>query len=190
MCPERDVIVDVGADHGYVAQRLGGIATERQPHRRGKTSGPWVIADGLMPFKGVEVAIVAGMGAQKISDILNAGAPVPTVIVHATDSPAKLRLFLAAAGWVIKDEALAPEGRAFAEIIRAERGHETHQELTLAFGPILTQTRGPHHLAHFSFQLRRWQDIAQAASPFDPGRTRKAMERVAFLTQLVAQLSA
>ena len=86
MCPDVPCIIDVGADHGYVAERLGAIASERMPHRRGTTPVPWVVADGLKPYKRADAAIIAGMGASKIIDIVSHAPEIPTLILHATDN--------------------------------------------------------------------------------------------------------
>ncbi|HHO52798.1 MAG TPA: hypothetical protein ENK18_18465 [Deltaproteobacteria bacterium] len=164
LCPEAEVIVDVGADHGHVARMVGGIATERQPHRAGRPDVPWVIADGLRPFSRVDVAIIAGMGARTIASILEAGPTPPIVVLHAPDDPVTLRRWLAASGWRIDAEALAPEAGRFAEVIRATRGHEPATGPTLDFGPRLLRSDDPWLQDHLAQLLGYHQRLAEATA--------------------------
>ncbi|MFK7931623.1 MAG: tRNA (adenine(22)-N(1))-methyltransferase TrmK, partial [Myxococcota bacterium] len=122
LVPRGRHVIDVGADHGMVADSIGAIATERMPHRRGSAAdrtGPagltWVIADGLAPFRTVDVAIIAGMGSKTIEGILTRGPTPTTLIAHAPDDPQRLRKWLASHGWRIDSERPAPEGHRLAE---------------------------------------------------------------------------
>src|SRR5690606_9372760 len=132
LVPPAPLIVDVGADHGHVAHRVGAVATERRPHRAGRGDVPWVVADGLAPFRHVPVAVIAGMGAQTIEGILTRGPRPDVLVAHAADDPPRLRAWLAAHGWRIDAEALAPEGNRWAEVLRAVPGVEPATGFTLA----------------------------------------------------------
>ncbi len=127
--------MDVGADHGRIARAIGAIATERLPHRIAGP-GPYVVADGLKPFKNVNTVVVAGMGALRIAAILEGHRPACAVL-HAQDDPIVLRRWLARNGWSIVRERLAPEARGFAELIHAEPGDEPSQGAALDLGPQL-----------------------------------------------------
>lgn len=129
-------IVDVGADHGIVARAVGGVPTERLP-RRAAGPGPYVIADGLAPFRDVGTAVIAGMGARRISEILDGHRP-KMLVLHAQDDPIVLRRWLAAHGWRIEREVLAPEAGGYAEIIRAVPGDEATTGAILDLGPRLS----------------------------------------------------
>lgn len=137
-------VVDVGADHAEVAARLGAWAVERLPHRRSGSPVPWVISDGLAAFRAVGTAIIAGMGADRILGILDRGPQPEVAVVHAVDDPGRLRRGLVARGWRIDAEALSPDGRAFAELIRVRRGHDPHTDDLIELGPLLL--RGEHPL--------------------------------------------
>lgn len=173
--------VDVGADHGRVAAAIGAIATERRPHRRA-AGGRWVIADGLAPFRAVGTAVIAGMGARTIARILGGGTPVACAVLHAQDEPRWLRSWLAANGWRIVDEALAPEARGFAEVIRAEPGHEPTQGLLLEYGPVLLASADPLLAAHLDRELTRLRGLTLADLPAGPRAA--LLERVGFLTSV------
>lgn len=187
LCPENTLVIDVGADHGYVAQALGGIATERQPHRiRGRRETvPWVIADGLTPFRSVPVAVIAGMGAHTIAHILNRGPRPQVVVLHAQDDPSRLRNYLAANGWRIEAEALAEEAGRHAEIIRAVAGTETATGLRLAFGPALLRDGHPLLRDHLNHLHRWWSSLAEQTQDRAPKRWAQAAARVRFLGEML-----
>lgn len=181
LCPEGEVIVDVGADHGHVAAAVGAIATERQPHRAGRSDVRWVIADGLRPFRRVDVAIIAGMGAHTIASILEAGPTPAVAVLHAPDDPIALRRWLASHGWRIEAEALAPEARRFAEVIRAVPGQETAEGMELDFGPRLLRSDDPWLLAHLEQLIGYHGGLAEATADRAPDIAVVASARATFL---------
>jgi tRNA A22 N-methylase len=186
LCPPADLVVDVGADHGHVAAALGAIAVERRPHRAGRRDVPWVIADGLAPFRHVPVAVVAGMGAETIEGILARGPRPDVLVAHAPDDPPRLRRWLAAHGWRLDAEALAPEGRRFAEIVRAVPGDETATGLELDFGPRLLAGDDPWLRPHLEHHHRYFAELAARTATAAPERSADAARRAAFLADRLA----
>lgn len=179
--PGATLVVDVGADHGHVAQAVGAIAVERQPHRRGRAAVPWVIADGLAPFRHVPVAILAGIGARTIAKILGA-APKPDVaILHAPDDPTWLRPWLAEHGWRIDGELLATEGARFAEILRVVPGVEPTAGLTLRHGPHLLAGDHPLRAAWLASKLEALRRLRADLGEADPARAAQVEDELAFL---------
>lgn len=183
-------IVDVGADHGHVAAASGAVATERLPHRRGREDVPWVVADGLRPFRRVGVAIVTGMGAHTILGILD-DAPRPRwAVLHAPDDPTTLRRGLVARGWRIDAEALAPETRRHAEILRVTTGEEDATGLRLDIGPRWLEGDDPHAVAHAGHEWRHWSRLAAQVAGHDPERARYAAARAARLADALTRWGA
>jgi len=187
LCPVDQTIIDVGADHGYVAETLNGIATERQPHRiRRPHVVSWVVADGLAPFRRVPVAVIAGMGAHTIAKILSRGPRPEVAVLHAADDPVRLRHYLSANDWRIDAEALAPEAGAYAQILRAVPGTEQASGLHLEFGPRLLENGHPLLRAHLT-QLRRWwRQLATQTERTAPERHGQAAARVRFIDEYAA----
>jgi len=155
------VRVDVGADHGRIAQRIGAIATERMPHRRGRASVPWVIADGLRPFARVDGAVIAGMGARTIARILEAGPTPGWAVLHAQDDPVALRHWLRDHGFAIERESLAEEAGRFAEICLVRPGVETASGRWLSFGPRLLRHGHPRLVEHLTELCAYYEGLAQ-----------------------------
>ncbi len=180
-------VVDVGADHGRVAARLGAIATERRPHRRSNLDVRWVVADGLAPFRHVGTAVIAGMGWATIARILSGPTPVRAAVLHADDDPPALRLWLAANGWRIDAEVLAPvsrrAGAGIAEIVRAFPGHEPAIGLELHYGPRLLESADPRLGAHLATARRRWERVIVACGPTALAVAADAERHVAFLRE-------
>jgi tRNA A22 N-methylase len=184
MCPPGRVRVDVGADHGYVARALGAFATERAPHRiAGRDPLPWIVADGLKPFRHVDVAIIAGMGANTIARILQAGPRPGAAVLHAQDDPVALRLWLADHGWRIEEERLAREAGRFAEVIRVIPGQETAAGYELCFGPALLRGEDPLLLEHLT-ELWQWhQGLASKTALSAPEKSLEFASRARFLEE-------
>ncbi len=184
---ENEFRVDVGADHGWVARQLGAFAVERLPHRRAGP-GQWVIADGLSAFADVDLAVIAGMGARRIAKILDGPCRPRVVIAAPQDDPPWLRTWLAARGWRIDAEAVAPEAGGYAEILRLVDGVETASGVTLRLGPRLLDLTNREQL-----ELRvLWAEhravgcdrIAGLAPPGSPAYTEAKENALAFRTFL------
>ena len=185
MCPRGGFIVDVGADHGHVAHAVGAVAVEKHPRRMGRSDVPWVVADGLSCFRGVDVAIIAGMGALTIAGILERGPAPAEAIVHAPDDPPTLRLLLDQLGWQIVNERLAPEARRFAEVLHIRHGRNEATGLPLELGPVLLDGPDPllqPHLTH----LRSWyRGLADATRGRDLEKHQWADERAHFVSEVM-----
>jgi tRNA A22 N-methylase len=193
MCPPGRIRVDVGADHGYVARALGAFATERAPHRIASRPGSgeqgWIVADGLRPFRHVDVAIIAGMGAHTIARILEAGPRPGAAVLHAQDDPVMLRLWLAGHGWRIEEERLAREAGRFAEVMRVVPGDETATGYELAFGPRLLQSDDPLLLEHLT-ELREWnRALAERTALSAPDKSLEFSRRAQFLEERMGNVS-
>jgi len=176
-------VVDVGADHGRLAALVNGIATERMPHRRLPGATPtWVIADGLRPFRRVDVALIAGMGAHRIASILSA-SPQPTVavVVQPNDKPPTMRRWLADNSYRIDAEGIAKERGRIYEIIRAIPGTETSSGLTLDYGPAMLDHGHPLLVLLLDKHIRRLEAISAATSNSDPSAFARAQEHLTFL---------
>ena len=184
----RGVVVDVGCDHGIIAAALGAIGVERRSRRlpaRGDV--PLVVADGLKPFARVDLAVICGMGPSAILEILAAGPRPAAAVAHSPQHAASLRRGLAAAGWRIDAERLAPEGGRYAEVMRLLPGEEAAEGYELAFGPRLLDGGDPHLLAH-ARQLRGWHaGLATSVPPSAPIASSSA-GWVAWLDALIERL--
>jgi tRNA A22 N-methylase len=139
----------------------------------------WVIADGLMPFREVDVAVIAGMGALSIAGILARGPRPGVVIAHCPDDPSLLRRWLASHGWRIDAEGLAREAGRFAEVIRAMPGIERSTGFELDFGPLLQAD--PLWDNHVEQLLGFWRDIAAKTEGKAAEKHADAVARVAWL---------
>jgi tRNA (adenine22-N1)-methyltransferase len=189
LCPPGEVVVDVGADHGHVARAVGGIATERLPERIAlRGAERWVVADGLRPFRRVDVAIVAGMGAKTIARILSEGPRPSRAVLHAQDDPPALRRWLAANGWRIVREGLAREAGRYAEVSVVEPGEERATGFALDYGPRLLADGDPLLADHLG-QVAGWLAGLLRATEGRPAPRRQEWEdRLAFVRSAAERL--
>jgi len=185
--PYSDPIIDVGCDHGYIASAVHAIGSERAPNRLPNArSGQYVVADGLLPYSHVGMAIITGLGAREIARILDNGPTPEQAVLHAPDRPHWLRAWLADHGYRITHERLAPEARGFAEVMRVCRGVEPTRGHPLWFGPQLRND--PHVVAHVQKQLLRWRHIRQEVGESDLERSAEVAAWLTFLEALLMSL--
>ncbi len=186
LVPPGRTVVEVGCDHGHTAAALGAIGTERRVHRLPRRSDlRLVVADGLRPFRKVEVAVIAGIGAAQIARVLDLGPRPDVAILHAPDRPATLRRWCAEHGWRIEAERLAHEGRRFAEVMRVVPGQEPHEGLTLAFGPRLIDD--PLLLPHTRQLHGYWSSVLERVRDHSPGKAAEARSWLSFLEAVLAE---
>jgi tRNA A22 N-methylase len=189
LCPREPLpIVDVGADHGYVAEQLGAIAVETEAYRCRNPRVRWVVADGLSAFETVGVAVITGMGARTIAGILDRGPRPAVAVVHAPDDPPLLRRLLKAQGWRIEAELLAPEARRYAEILRVVPGDEPSEGFVLDYGPCLLREGGPLVREHLGMLVDRFTRIAFAARGHDDAKAQDQLDRARFLADRLGEL--
>ncbi len=173
LVPTGRLVVEVGCDHGHTAALLGAIGTERMPHRLPRRGDlRLVVADGLRPFRRVEVAVIAGIGAWQIGRILREGPRPDVAVLHAPDRPSWLRRWCAENGWRIDAERLVPEGNRFAEVMRVVPGREPHRGLELAFGPLLG--REPLVAQHIHQLEGYWAGVLARVADHSPTKAEEA----------------
>jgi tRNA A22 N-methylase len=179
------VIVDVGADHGHLAAALGAIAVERDAGRPGVgTRTPWVLADGLAPFRHVDVAVLAGLGARTIAAVLRRGPRPDVVVAQAPDDPPRLRRLLAADGWRVDTETLARERHRIVEITRFVPGTETTPEPWLGLGPRLLTLHHPLRDAWMTQERTRRERLLNDLGDHDPRRAETVRAELDALTRV------
>ena len=152
-------------------------------HEMGKSANKWVVADGMTPFRHVGTAIIAGIGARTIIDIIEAGPRPKSLLLHTPDDPPVLRRYLASHGWHIDCERLAREGRRIAEVICASEGEERAEGLILDYGPRLLEQRDPLLIEHLDKLVARWQRIAHSTANRAIEAHEHALAQIGFLNQ-------
>jgi len=173
-----EVVIDVGCDHGKVARALGAIGVERQPARLPAHDGPFVVADGLAPFRRVDVAVIAGIGPATLLGILRRGPRPRTLVAHCPVGMDRLRQGLADLGYRIDAEGLAREGSRIAEVLRAVEGAESAEGFALWFGPRLAGH--PLLEEHRVLRIAHYEALRLRAPP----ATRARQQAVAWLEWL------
>ncbi len=171
MVPKADVIADIGCDHGKAAVSLikKNIAQQvictdisgkslDKAKKLVKSSGyaeKVSLREGnglaVLNEKEADIAVVAGMGAELIIDILDADkAKAPdTLVLSCNTGSGLLRQWLGNNGYVIQDESLVFENRHFYPVILAVKGKAQElSEMQIEFGPVLLEKK-PKTLKHY-----------------------------------------
>jgi tRNA (adenine22-N1)-methyltransferase len=158
---------DIGSDHGYVlleALQKGyikkGIASDLrvEPLLQAEKNlenqdAKTILSDGFLNIhESFDCAIIAGMGAYLIGDILN-HAPKDdiTYILQANDKPEILRTYLMEHGFMIADEFVVRD-RFFYVILKVKRGMMSLSSQDLILGPFLKHK--PEAIPYFERKIQ------------------------------------
>ncbi|MDI3298480.1 MAG: class I SAM-dependent methyltransferase [Bacillota bacterium] len=215
--PER-VVADVGTDHALlpvylvstgIAPRAIAVELRRGPLDRALRNvqsfglaGQVELRQGdgleaLAPGE-AEVVVIAGLGGDRIVEILEAHpdvrGSVPCWVFQPMSHAGTLRRWLVAHGYRLADEELVAEGERIYEVIRAEPGREPPQEaLVMEIGPRLWERRDPLLVPLLRRRLEEVEArLAHLASRPEAGAgARSGLERLANrLGEMLAELGA
>ena len=145
-------VLDIGTDHGFVLEKAfekgyiqKGIASDlrEQPLESAKNNlknypVTFVISDGFLAIKeDYDLAIIAGMGAHLIKDIMNQAPKKDiTYILQANDKIDVLREYLMHHGFSIIDEYLVKD-KFYYVILKVKRGQSKLTKEDILLGPVL-----------------------------------------------------
>ncbi|MGM7702027.1 tRNA (adenine(22)-N(1))-methyltransferase [Pseudalkalibacillus sp. Hm43] len=214
--PEGATIADIGSDHAYLPCYGVQKGIIRHAVAGEVNKGPFDSAlsqvkalgledqievrmgDGLEVISANEVSVVviAGMGGQLISNILNRGKDrlpgVERLVLQPNMGAKFIREWLEANGWVLVAESILEEDEKIYEILVAERSHN-HEKLTEAeklLGPFLMQEKSETFKKKWKREKNNWERIAtqlQQAIPSDEITERKneLEKKIKFVTEAI-----
>ena len=171
-----DRVLDIGTDHGLVLLKAfekgyikEAIATDlrEKPLKQAEKNlknypVTYILSDGFLAVKNpFDLAIIAGMGAYLIADIMNQAPKGNHVyILQANDKIEILREYLGSHGFKIIDEYLVHD-RFFYVILKVTRGVMLLNEEDLYLGPILKNK--PEALEYYARKAHQIEKILPSA---------------------------
>lgn len=215
LLPEGKAFIDIGSDHALLPVTMvasgrapWAIASDRRPgplaaaHRTLALHdlGAQVIlrlADGLAGFEAgeVEVAVVAGMGPERMASILAADperlASLTRLILQPTFGAWHTRRWLHGAGWTLVDERMVEERGRFYTALAAERrpaGPPRFSDADQRFGPFLRRRRGALFERSLVAELRRCDAVLAGLRAAPLPDARRLAEVAAIRSLLLAEL--
>ena len=148
---ERMCLTDISAPSLDKARKL--IALLGLEEKTG-----FYVGDGALALQEkVDAAVIAGMGGETISEILEnsdgrlAGA---RLILQPNVAAPQLRRSLNACGWMVVNEALVRDGRRIYVIIEALPGEQTLTAIEYEVGPVLLKNKTQELADYTAFRLR------------------------------------
>lgn len=147
--PACSVFADVGCDHGLVSEYVAKnrlaktiLACDISEKCLKKAKAllceydnvSYHVADGLKGVQKVDVAVICGMGAKTIVDILSALDYKPYLILGAQKNIETLRLWLCKNGYAIDKDFVIEEDGIYYDIICAKEGKSEIDEVGAYYG--------------------------------------------------------
>lgn len=193
-----NIVVDVGCDHGYVANYLvennlshlvyatdisgpSLMKNKEFAYNRGNDQKVIsVLGDGLQPLKDKEFngIIIAGMGGDLIIKILDEAKDFiedKTLVLQPMTAKRDLRIYLYENGFSIIREELVRDGDKFYEIIKAQNGKVQKPKWDFYFGENLIEEKNPVLKEYLEFLIKKTNGFIQNASK---SKSLKAQERI------------
>lgn len=148
---ERMCLTDISAPSLDKARKL--IALLGLEEKTG-----FYVGDGALALQEkVDAAVIAGMGGETISEILeNSDGRLDgaRLILQPNVAAPQLRRCLNARGWKIVNEALVRDGRRIYVIIEAHPGDQVLSEVEYEVGPVLLKNKTQELADYTAFRLR------------------------------------
>lgn len=193
-----DTVLDIGSDHGYVLEEAFkrgyikyGIATDvrKMPLERSmKTLKNYpikgILSDGFLAIKEpFDCAVIAGMGAQLIADIMT-HAPLHEAdyILQANDKHKALRERINALGFKIIDEFIVHD-KFYYLVMIVRRGSEVLTEKDFYLGPILQAKK--EAIPYYERRIELFEKIMKTA---DQDRINELKEEYHYLKMHVENM--
>lgn len=195
-------IVDVGTDHGYIPIYLLKNNTIKNAVASDINFGPLKKAELNIAFENlesfiqcrlggglstvsvgeVEVAVIAGMGGNLITEILSKNLEVFKVLKYAVlqpvQNPEVVRQFIYEKGYKILDEDICYEDNKFYEIIVVAYDEEIniHQPIYYEISKILLDRKNPILARYIDYKLTKYKNICDNIRRSSDSGAIKAME--------------
>lgn len=179
--PNTANVIDVAADHGYVAITLSKINNQRKiiasdialgPLNAGKQNAQkqgienidFRLGDGFSVLKHddtVDVAIIAGIGGKLMEQMLEQGIQwnIPTYILQANNDVQAIRHWLYEHGYQLLQDERIPDGNFIYECLVAQKSDTlplTRQYPTTEMQRELSFFFGPEHIKRNNKIYKQW----------------------------------
>lgn len=178
------IVADIGTDHGYVPIYLIKNGIVPKAYAMDINEGPLKIADKNIRLEGLqdkittvlsdgmnemtsgmaESVVIAGMGGDLITDILNRGKNIKG-IKELVLSPHKrvdiVRKYLLDNNWKITDENMVIDNNKYYTILKAvpEREESEYDEAGLMYGRLLLLTKNPVLKQYLEKENKMYEEV-------------------------------
>ncbi len=186
LCKDYHKVIDIGTDHGlvlktafekgYIQEAIASDLRE-QPLKSAMKNlrnypVTYALSDGFLSIKEeVDLAIIAGMGAYLICDILEHAPTNHThFLIQANDKIDMVRSYLMHHNFKIMDEYLVHD-KFFYIIIKAQRGQMILSEEDLYLGPYLK-----HKVESIPYYQQKAKHIEKIMKKADPERQEELLK--------------
>lgn len=162
-------VIDIGCDHGYLAQVLREKGNKNLIICSDEKKGPldnarknlvyysdieYCLSDGVQNIsKQVDVAVMAGMGHNTVEHIINQKMDYfrncKQIIIEVNTQVDEMRKWLMENDFIIKDETVVFDYKYY-EILVVENGKQLLNENEIQFGPVLLKKRTDTYIKYWN----------------------------------------
>ena len=173
LIPQCEVFADVGCDHGLVSEfvlknklskKVFACDISEKCLQKAKAllypydNVEFFVADGLKGVQKVDVAVICGMGAYTIINILSALDYKPYLILGAQKNVESLRYFLAQNGYMIEKDIVVEEDGIFYDIICAKQGEMDIDEIS-AYEGVFYKEKDAMRKKKFEWEVEKYSTL-------------------------------
>jgi tRNA (adenine22-N1)-methyltransferase len=201
---KNHTVIDIGTDHAYLPIYLINegisrkvIATEilPGPYGRARENIKKVglegfielrLGSGFNPIKPKEgdIAVIAGMGAMTIKNILNESREkvcfFKKLILQPMRNQEKLRKYLLTTGYEIIDEDVAFEDKKYYEITvvkKAQKHLDPFDEIDVLVGPVMSKKRTPVVIEYINHRMKILQNLIESLNASNSEVGQRALKK-------------
>ncbi len=175
----EESVLDIGCDHGHLAQQLRlngnrahiicsdnkiGPLNNARNNLTGYDDISFVLGNGAEKVtERVDTVVMSGLGYQTVTGIIEASpeyfALCDRLIIQINTLHDKLRIWLMENGYRIVDEKMIRDYGYYYQIMDIRKGEQKLSKMEIIYGPVLLRSREPVFIDYLNDQIAKKKEI-------------------------------
>ena len=204
MISNDESVLDIGCDHGHLAQQLRhngnrahlicsdnkiGPLNNARKNLAGYENISFVLGNGAEKVTGsVDTVVMSGLGYQTVTGIIEASreyfAKCERMIIQINTLHDKLRCWLMKNGYMIADEKMIRDYGYYYQIMDIRKGEQALSKMEMTYGPVLLRKREAVFLDYLKDQIAKKKEILKQIDETNSDH-QKIVEKIAEMESLL-----